>query len=197
MAYTNEQRKAYYEENKEKILAQKKVHYLENKEKILAQQKVYKQENKEKILARQKSYDLKHKEERAVYRSTEKGFLFKLYSDCKSNTKKKQAKDLSKEWSFLSKEEFLEAWDEHKAEHGYNCGYYNDEPIIMQRSAPNKNGKRNPTPKNLLSVDCLNPEKGYTKENIVFCGWDVNRRKNAVRKKDCYLFLKKYEERNQ
>ena len=167
-----------------------------NKEDATAYQKAYRKENKEKILARQKSYDLKHKEERAVYRSTEKGFLFKLYSDCKSNTKKKQAKDLSKEWSFLSKEEFLEAWEEHKAKYGMTCGY-TGEPIIIQATAPAKNGKRNPVPKNLLSVDCLNPEKGYTKENIVFCGWDVNRRKNAVRKKDCYLFLKKYEERNQ
>ena len=179
--------------NKEDATAYQKVYREKNKEKISARQKDYREKNKGKI----KDYREEHKEERATWLSTEKGFLSNLYSGCKRRTKKKQAKYPSKEWSLLSKEEFLNLWEEHKAKHGYNCGYYNDEPIIMQRSAPNKNGKRNPTPKNLLSVDCLNPEKGYTKENIVFCGWAVNDRKNSIRKKDCHLIIRKYEERNQ
>ena len=195
------QNKVWYQENKEKRAAQHKVYNQENKEKIAAQKKVYNQENREKILAQHKVYQKKNREklgiQKAVYLSTEKGFLFKLYSGCKGNTKKRQSKNPSKEWSLLSKEEFLEAWEEHKAKHGYNCGYYNDEPIIIQSTAPAKNGKRNPRPKNLLSVDRLDPEKGYTKKNIVFCGWDVNRRKNDTKPKDSYQFIRVYEERNQ
>ena len=167
--------------NKEKMAAYRE----ENKEKIAANKKVYHQENKEKLGI-----------QKASYRNTEKGFLPYLYKGCKGSTKKKQVKDPSKEWSLLSKEEFLEAWEEHKAKYGMTCGY-TGEPIIIKATAPAKNGKRNPVPKNLLSVDRLDPEKGYTKENIVFCGWEFNRRKNDVKKKDCYLIIRKYEERNQ
>ena len=160
-------------------------------------------EKKENYLQKKREYNKrvykKKQKTNLEYLNTEAGFIIAKYQDMKKSRKRKQGRliNTDKEIELLSQEEFLNLWEEHKAKHGYNCGYYNDEPIIMQRSAPNKNGKRNPTPKNLLSVDCLNPEKGYTKENIVFCGWAVNDRKNAVRKKDCYLFLKKYEERNQ
>ena len=184
------QQKVYREENKEKISTQNKVYHKENKEKIAAYNKIYYAENKEKVAAQQKGY-------LASYRSTEKGFLSRLYSSCKSNTKKRQAKDPSIEDFNLSQEEFFTLWEEHKAKHGYNCGYYNDEPIIIQATAPAKNGKQNPVPKNLLSVDRLDPEKGYTKENIVFCGWDINRRKNDTKPKDSYQFIRVYEERNQ
>ena len=160
-------------------------------------------EKKENYLQKKREYNKrvykKKQKTNLEYLNTEAGFIIAKYQDMKKSRKRKQGRliNTDKEIELLSQEEFFTLWEEHKAKHGYNCGYYNDEPIIMQRSAPNKNGKINTRPKNLLSVDCLNPEKGYTKENIVFCGWAVNDRKNAVRKKDCYLFLKKYEERNQ
>ena len=160
-------------------------------------------EKKENYLQKKREYNKrvykKKQKTNLEYLNTEAGFIIAKYQDMKKSRKRKQGRliNTDKEIELLSQEEFFTLWEEHKAKHGYNCGYYNDEPIIMKASAPNKNGKRNPVPKNLLSVDCLNPEKGYTKENIVFCGWAVNDRKNAVRKKDCYLFLKKYEERNQ
>ena len=178
--------------NKEDATAYQKAYRKENKEKIAAYNKAYRKENKEKI----KDYREEHKEERATWLSTEKGFLSNLYSGCKRRTKKKQAKDPSKEWSLLSQEYFLNLWDEHKAKHGMTCGY-TGEPIIIQATAPNKNGKQNPVPKNLLSVDRLDPEKGYTKKNIVFCGWGINDRKKNVSVEDCHLIIRKYEERNQ
>tara|TARA_R110001583_G_scaffold126913_2_gene278498 strand:- start:231 stop:860 length:630 start_codon:yes stop_codon:yes gene_type:complete len=160
-------------------------------------------EKKENYLQKKREYNKrvykKKQKTNLEYLNTEAGFIIAKYQDMKKSRKRKQGRliNTDKEIELLSQEEFFTLWEEHKAKHGYNCGYYNDEPIIMQRSAPNKNGKRNPTPKNLLSVDCLNPEKGYTKENIVFCGWAVNDRKNSIRKKDCHLIIRKYEERNQ
>ena len=171
-----------------------------NKEDEAAYKKIYREKNREKIKAYDKVYNQKNKERLGIkaarYRNTEKGFLPYLYKGCKRRTKQKQAEDPSKEDFNLSQEEFLNLWEEHKAKHGMTCGY-TGEPIIIQATAPNKNGKQNPRPKNLLSVDCLNPEKGYTKENIVFCSWEFNDRKHSVKIKDCYLIIRKYEERNQ
>ena len=160
-------------------------------------------EKKENHLQRKREYNKrvykKNQKKNLEYLNTEGGFILALYQNVKKSRKKKQGRliNTDKEIELLSQEEFLNLWDEHKAKHGYNCGYYNDEPIIIQSTVPNKNGKQNPRPKNLLSVDRLDPEKGYTKENIVFCGWDVNRRKNNTNPKDSYQFIRVYEERNQ
>ena len=160
-------------------------------------------EKKENHLQRKREYNKrvykKNQKKNLEYLNTEGGFILALYQNVKKSRKKKQGRliNTDKEIELLSQEEFLNLWDEHKAKHGYNCGYYNDEPIIIQSTVPNKNGKQNPRPKNLLSVDRLDPEKGYTKENIVFCGWDVNRRKNDTKPKDSYQFIRVYEERNQ
>ena len=86
-------------------------------------------------------------------------------------------------------------WTQHKAKQGITCGY-TGEPLLMQRKIPRKDGVRNKAPKNQLSVDCIDPEIGYTKQNIVFCSWGFNDRKNAVKIKDCYLIIKMHEERN-
>ena len=76
MAYTKEQRKAYREENREKILAQKKVYREENKKKIAAYQKVYRKENKEQQAAYNKAYNQENKEkilaQKKVYREENK-----------------------------------------------------------------------------------------------------------------------------
>ena len=200
MAYNKEKRKAYRQENREKISDYIKAYHEKNKEKILAKQKAYREKHKEAKVAYDKVYQKENKErigiQKASYRNTEKGFLLNIFYGFKRRTMEKQAKDPSKEVSLLSQEDFLNLWEEHKAKYGMTCGY-TGEPIIIQATAPAKNGKRNPRPKNLLSVDRLDPEKGYTKENIVFCGWAFNERKKNVSVEDCHLIIRKYEERNQ
>ena len=131
------------------------------------------------------------------YLNTEEGFILAKYQDMKKSCKKKQARPINanKKIELLSQEEFLELWTQHKAKQGITCGY-TGEPLLMQRKKPRKDGVRHKVSKNLLSVDCLDPEIGYTKKNIVFCGWGFNDRKNAVKIKDCYLIIKKHEERN-
>ena len=132
-----------------------------------------------------------------AYLNTEAGYMFSKYNDMKKSCKKKQNREINaaKKIDLLSQEEFLELWTQHKAKQGITCGY-TGEPLLMQRKIPRKDGVRNKVPKNQLSVDCLDPEIGYTKENIVFCSWGFNDRKNAVKIKDCYLIIKKHEERN-
>ena len=131
------------------------------------------------------------------YLNTEEGFIIAKYNDVKKSCKKKQARPINadKKIELLSQEEFLELWTQHKAKQGITCGY-TGEPLLMQKKKPRKDGVRHKPPKNLLSVDCLDPEIGYTKKNIVFCSWKFNDRKNAVKIKDCYLIIKMHEERN-
>ena len=156
------------------------------------------EEEKENVLkSKRRSYSSVRRAKNIVYLNTEAGFIISKYHDMKKSCKKKQARPINanKKIELLSQEEFLELWTQHKAKQGITCGY-TGEPLLMQRKTPRKDGVKHKTPKNLLSVDCLDPEIGYTKQNIVFCSWGFNDRKNAVKIKDCYLIIKKHEERN-
>ena len=51
---TEEEKKQYYEENKEKVKLHKKEYYEENKDKILKTKKEYREDNKNKLLKKQK-----------------------------------------------------------------------------------------------------------------------------------------------
>ena len=156
------------------------------------------EEEKENVLkSKRRSYSSVRRAKNIVYLNTEAGFIISKYHDMKKSCKRKQAREINadKKIELLSQEEFLELWTQHKAKQGITCGY-TGEPLLMQRKTPRKDGVKHKTPKNLLSVDCLDPEIGYTKENIVFCSWGFNDRKNAVKIKDCYLIIKKHEERN-
>ena len=156
------------------------------------------EEEKENVLkSKRRSYSSVRRAKNIVYLNTEAGFIISKYHDMKKSCKRKQAREINadKKIELLSQEEFLELWTQHKAKQGITCGY-TGEPLLMQRKIPRKDGVRNKVPKNQLSVDCLDPEIGYTKENIVFCSWGFNDRKNAVKIKDCYLIIKMHEERN-
>ena len=156
------------------------------------------EEEKENVLkSKRRSYSSVRRAKNIVYLNTEAGFIISKYHDMKKSCKRKQAREINadKKIELLSQEEFLELWTQHKAKQGITCGY-TGEPLLMQRKNPRKDGVKHKTPKNLLSVDCLDPEIGYTKENIVFCSWGFNDRKNAVKIKDCYLIIKMHEERN-
>ena len=154
---------------------------------------------KKKQSAYYKAYREKNKESIAIKKTatlcTEKGFISLLYTSCKRRAKNRQSEDTNLEDFNLSKEAFINLWEEHKAKQGITCGY-TGEPLVMQRTLPRKDGVRHKPPKNLLSVDRLDPEIGYTKKNIVFCSWAFNSRKKNAKIKDCYLIIKKYEERN-
>jgi len=46
-----------------------------------------------------------------------------------------------------------------------------------------------------LSIDRFDSDVGYTKDNIVFCRWDFNDRKNSVSVEDCKIIIEKHIER--
>ena len=129
------------------------------------------------------------------YLNTEAGFIVMKYCDL-AKTARRREKNGKAGIEVFSQEEFFKAWDEHKAKYGRHCAYTGEPILLKRRLAKHINGKYNKAPPNLLSVDRLDPEKGYTKDNVVFCSWAVNDRKNAVTIKDCYRIIEIYEERN-
>ncbi len=57
-----ERKKAYYEENKDKIAEKMKAYYEKNKNKIAERKKAYYEENKDKIAEKMKAYYEKNKD---------------------------------------------------------------------------------------------------------------------------------------
>ena len=57
--------------------------------------------------------------------------------------------------------------------------------------------KRHSTPPDLVSIDRFDSEIGYTKDNIVFCRWDVNNEKGSTSVYLAKIIVKKYLERLQ
>jgi hypothetical protein len=130
------------------------------------------------------------------HNNTEKGFLLNSYSSMKKKTISgrfknspehiKQKHDVN-----LKKEEFFELWEQHKNKHGYKCTLTGVEMILKRK----KNIGGTIGYENGFSVDRLNPNIGYTKENIIFITNMANKLKNAVTKELCVSILKAYEER--
>ena len=86
-------------------------------------------------------------------------------------------------------EEFLELWAAHKKRYGGMCCGYTGVLMTHQRSAmtdPLRNQSHN------ISVDRIDPEKPYTKENIIFCTVKFNNLKGSITYNDCLLILQKF-----
>ena len=126
--------------------------------------------------------------------STEKGYIRNLYSNMKKRTVSGVHKNASEEIKkkhtvYLTIEEFEDLWKQHKEKHGYKCLLTG---VKMTHAPSKENGNIN----NNISADRLDPNIGYTKENIIFVSANVNIRKNAITKELCHAILKQYEERS-
>ena len=143
------------------------------------------------------------------YLSTESGFLICKWNDIKKRVyKKEKVKKANGDYKksagsrkcerlehTLTKEEFLQAWEEHKVKYGWNC-YYTGKPMKIGRKLAVKGAKkRHSTPPDLLSIDRFDPDIGYTEDNIVFCRWDANDEKGAITINMCKTIYRKYLER--
>ena len=143
------------------------------------------------------------------YLSTESGFLICKWNDIKKRIYKKEkverangdyrksagSRKCERLEHTLTKEEFLQAWEEHKVKYGWNC-YYTGKPMKIGRKLAVKGAKRrHSTPPDLLSIDRFDSDLGYTKENIVFCRWDANDEKGAITINMCKTIYRKYLER--
>ena len=135
----------------------------------------------------------KEKLNRVNYMSTEHGWLTVKYNDLKKTWKRKPHREEFKD--VLTKEEFLKAWEEHKEQHGWNC-YYTGAPMTIGRRL-SENGIHNPNPADpsKMSIDRFDSNKGYAKDNIVFCCWGFNNRKGRVTLEDCKIIITKAEGR--
>jgi hypothetical protein len=83
---------------------------------------------------------------------------------------------------------FLEMVEEYEKKNGFVCEM-TGVPLTHIRYAEDYSTGTN------LSIDRLDPEIGYNKQNTLFVSWDFNNRKGAVTPKDCFLILRKYKER--
>ena len=133
------------------------------------------------------------------YLNTESGFLISKWGDIHKRIRRIQQRKQGKLQDLkndLTREEFFELWEEHKIKYGWKC-YYTGKPFIIGRKLAIKGAKkRHSAPPDLLSVDRFDSDVGYTKNNIVFCRWDFNDRKNSVSVADCMIILRKHYERN-
>jgi hypothetical protein len=91
-----QQKKDWYEENKEIILQKTKEHYEENKDKKIEYQKEYSKENKEQITKYQKEYRVKNKDKLAEQKKE-----YRVYH-------KDEASKSQKEWRELNKDKIKE-----------------------------------------------------------------------------------------
>ena len=123
------------------------------------------------------------------YLNTERGYMLAKYNDCKKSSRKKNF-DFN-----LTREEFLELWEKHKRKYGMFCYYTRKEITILRKLAVKGAKKRHSANPSGISVDRFDSTIGYTKNNIVFCRWDFNNTKGNISVKDCYIIIKKHQER--
>lgn len=128
------------------------------------------------------------------YSNTENGYMANLFRYLKRREFHKRFEHSSEEEKakrrrYVTKEQFLTLWEEHKKRYGYTCALTRQ--IIFFKTSTNSDSKVN----NGISVDRLNPNIGYTFENIIFVANKTNQMKCNVTKELCVAILKAYEDR--
>ena len=129
-----------------------------------------------------------------IWRKKEEKFIRNLYSNMKKKTVSGVHKNASEEKKkkhtlYLTMKEFEDLWKQHKEKYGLRCS-------LTKVKMTHSPSKENMSTSNNISVDRLNPNIGYTKENIIFVSANVNNKKGAVTKELCQAILKQYEERS-
>jgi hypothetical protein len=133
-----------------------------------------------------------------AYSNTEIGYLTNTYNTIKKKYKNERYRGLSEKEKdphrcYVTKEEFLQMWEEHKKQFGYRCRLTGIK-MVLQRAQDSKK-RRYHGYSNAMSVDRLDPRVGYTKDNIIFISNEANKMKSAVNKQLCISILKLYEEK--
>ena len=129
-----------------------------------------------------------------IWRKKEEKFIRNLYSNMKKKTVSGVHKNASEEKKkkhtvYLTIEEFEDLWKQHKEKYGLKC-------LLTGIKMTHVPSKENMSNSNNISTDRLNPNIGYTKENIIFVSANINTKKGAVTKELCQAILKQYEERS-
>ena len=155
--------KKYYQDNKEKILDRGKKYYQDNKEKVLANNKKYYQDNKEKIRDTQKKYKSNLFN---IKKYTDISMSFLSY---KIGHMKERSNDVT-----LTAEELLELIPK-----DLKC------PVFGTKFSFGK-GHNWKFKQNNMSVDRIDNNKGYHKDNIVIVSFKANVMKSSATLKELY-----------
>lgn len=151
-----------------KDLASRK-YYHKNKDTILAKRRKRRAENPElyKKLDLRKFLTEKHWIKDIYTRARIRARLYKVNFD-------------------LTLDQMFKRWEKHKRKYGKRCAY-TGQTLTFVRGAGRVTWSN-------ISLDRLNPSKGYIFNNIVFCTSEFNRKKNDLSIKDCKAILKVYKD---
>ena len=130
------------------------------------------------------------KETDRALKKTMRGFFVSQYNAKMSSIRKKEKlKKIHETVPIITLEDLLWLWSEHVRKYGVNC-YYTGVALTFY----DPDNLRADT---LCTIDRFDSEKGYTIDNIVFCCWAFNKRKNNISIKDCIIILKRHNERRE
>ena len=122
---------------------------------------------------------------KSKYYGTEDGFMKKLFTSI--NDRKISTRRHIGHCVDFTREEFFEIWKEYKKKYGMFC-FYTGIPLNFIKSSERVRG-------NQVSVDRIDNNKGYSKDNIIFCSARANLLKHSVTIDMCRKILALYEER--
>ena len=139
-------------------------------------------------------------EYRKDYGNTESGYLKNLYHHMRNRLKTAAKKGLNEREKqryicHITVEEFRELWEEHKKQFGLRCRLTGVK-MVLEQSRKKECGTLTRGYSNGMSVDRLDPNKGYTKENIIFICNEINKIKSGITKELCIKILEIMKERN-
>jgi hypothetical protein len=128
------------------------------------------------------------------YLNNEVAWIKNLFSSIKRRT---FAKDTTRQRKIslghydlhFTKEQFIQAWEDHKKKYGgMYCGYTGE--LMTHYRSDLRDPLRNQSSN--ISVDRIDPEKPYTLSNIIFCTVKFNNKKGSIGYKDCLAILQKF-----
>ena len=133
------------------------------------------------------------------YRQSEKGFFQEMW-----NTVKKSCDENSSFYrhngnravkinnGIRGRDHLLELWKKQVERLGGPFCIYTGIELTMEKS--NGRGHRGKTKTN-ISIDRIDPTLPYQEDNIVFCSWGFNSKKNNITIDDCKKILKVWKEK--
>ena len=170
-----EWRKKYYAKNRESIIASVEEYTKNNKEKVMLRRKKHYEKNRERLIEYQKQYYAEHGEEVNARRQEKicsikkhsdltRSFLSKKIFVCRSRCKN-TGKDCS-----LTTEELLELIPK-----DLKC------PVFGTKFSFGKGLKQSS-----MSIDRIDNNKGYHKDNVVVVSFKANAMKSSATLKELY-----------
>jgi hypothetical protein len=128
------------------------------------------------------------------YQNNEGAWIKNLFSTIKKRTYQKDESrrrkiELGHYDLHFTREQFIQAWEDHKKKYGgMYCGYTGE--LMTHYRSDLRDPLRNQSSN--ISVDRIDPEKPYTLNNIIFCTVKFNNKKGSIGYKDCLAILQKF-----